>query len=486
MKVSTSDVLTKTPLLFVFAMEGQALRLPEGVKVPAGFSKNFSAKARELRETWASAGPAERIVLVGLGPLAELDNEGLRRASAVAIQAAEAAKTPKASLWLGTSLEKTKLAPLHVGRSITEGAILGCYTFQAGKSKPEKSSCKTLVLVGADAETKRGVRVGTAMAEANAFTRDLQNEAGNRMTPRDMAAAAKKVAARSPQIQAKILDEKAMAALGMGLLLGVSQGSTEPARLIHLVYKPKGKSRGKVCLVGKGLTFDAGGLSIKPSAKMDEMRYDMSGGAAVLGTFHGLAKLAVSFEVHGVVGSSENVIDGNATKPGDIHRAMNGKTVEVLNTDAEGRLLLADCLSYVGKKIKPDTILDLATLTGAVIVALGHELTGIYPSTDSLRDSLLAAGETVGERCWPLPLTQVHKDAMRGQVADFANIGSPAVGAGSSQGAAFLSHFVPEGTEWCHLDIAGTAWGSQPRDWVGGAQGSGVGTRLLLEYLLRR
>jgi leucyl aminopeptidase len=234
------------------------------------------------------------------------------------------------------------------------------------------------------------------------------------------------------------------------------------------------------------LTFDAGGISLKPSAKMDEMRYDMSGGAAVLGVFHALAKLDVPWEVHGVVPASENLMDGSATKPGDIHTAMNGKTVEVLNTDAEGRLILADALCYAEQKIKPDTIIDLATLTGAVVMGLGHELSGAYPSTTALKDALVAAGERVGELVWPMPLLEVHKSAMKGRVADLANISSPAVGAGSVTGAAFLSNFVSDSTEWCHLDIAGTAWGAAQRDWVGGAQGTGVGTRLLIEYLETR
>ena len=459
MIVSTSAPrIAKTPLLFVFAFEGKAAQLPEGVEVPKGFQKGFEAGPRSLRETWCTGGPAERVLLVGLGKAKDVDAEGLRRAAAVAARHAEKTKVAKCGLWLGDGLPGVSVDPEWIGRSLAEGVILGSYSYQDGKSKATKPVAKSMVLVGADKATKRGIVVGTALADANAFTRDLQNAPGNRMTPRDMAAAGRKLATRSPQIRATIVDEKAMKTMGMGLLLGVAQGSAEPPRLIHLVYKPKGKSRGKIAFVGKGLTFDAGGLSIKPSSKMDEMRFDMSGGAAVLGAFHALASLDVPFEVHGVVGSSENVINGKATKPGDIHTAMNGTTVEVLNTDAEGRLLLADCLCYVGKKIQPDTVLDLATLTGAVITALGHELSGIYPSTDELRDALIEAGEAVGEHCWPLPLTQTIKDTMKGRAADLANIGSPAVGAGSSQGAAFLSNFVPEGADWCHLDIAGTAW----------------------------
>ena len=186
-----------------------------------------------------------------------------------------------------------------------------------------------------------------------------------------------------------------------------------------------------------------------------------------------------------MVPASENLIDGNATKPGDVHKAMSGTTVEILNTDAEGRLILADALTYVDQKVKPEVIIDLATLTGAVITGLGHELTGMFASTDELRDELLAAGEVSGEPVWPLPLLPAHKEGMKGQSADLANIGSPAMGAGPSQGAAFLSHFVSDERSWAHLDIAGTAWNTRDRDWAGGSSGTGVGARLLVQYLLQ-
>jgi len=237
--------------------------------------------------------------------------------------------------------------------------------------------------------------------------------------------------------------------------------------------------------VGKGLTFDSGGISIKPSAKMWDMKYDMSGGAAVLGAFHALRRLDVPFEVHGIVPASENLPDGSATKPGDLVKAMDGTTIEVLNTDAEGRLILCDALAYCVAKVKPDTIVDLATLTGAVVMAVGHEYSGLFATSDALRDGLRKAGAAVGEKLWPLPLEDFHKDWMKGEVGDLKNINSPDQGAGSTAGAAFLWHFVGS-TEWAHLDIAGAAWGGMNRDWVGGPQGSGVGARLLVQYLLDR
>jgi leucyl aminopeptidase len=330
----------------------------------------------------------------------------------------------------------------------------------------------------------RGFERGRATAEANAFARDLQNQPANLLTPRDLAAAAKGLARRG-RITCSVLTEADMKRLGMGLLLGVAQGSRQPPRFVHLVYKPRGKKKGKVALVGKGLTFDSGGISIKPSSKMDEMRFDMSGAASVLGVFHALRGIDVPWEVHGIAACTENMPGGAATKPGDIHTAMNGTTVEVLNTDAEGRLVLADALCYVAAKVKPDTIVDLATLTGAVVVALGHEMAGLFATTTKLRDELVAAGEETGERLWPLPLLDVHKDAMKGNFGDLKNISGGDLGAGSSAGAAFLAPFVGD-TEWAHLDIAGTAWGGSNRDWVGGPMGSGVGARLLVRWLETR
>lgn len=361
---------------------------------------------------------------------------------------------------------------------------MGHYRYDLGKSKPEPRALKRAVVMGQGADFKKGVKRGAALAEANLFTRDLQNLAGNQLTPSKLADKARGLAKRSPKISCKVMDEAGMKRLGMGLLLGVSAGSAEPAKLIHLVYKPKGKSKGKIALVGKGLTFDAGGISIKPSRGMEEMRYDMSGSAAVLGTFHALGDLDVPYEVHGIVPSSENLCDGLATKPGDIHVAMNGKTVEIINTDAEGRLILADALCYTVSKVKPDTIIDLATLTGAVIMALGHEMSACYATTDKLRDGLLAAGEASGEALWSMPLHKAFVENMGAGPADLRNICTPNMGGGSIAGAAFLSQFVGD-TAWSHLDIAGTAWNQASRDYTGGSGGTGVGTRLLIEYLSR-
>ena len=487
MKISTASSarLAKTPLLIIPVCAGDKPILPTGVKTPTAFTAKFEGKARSTRVTFTQGGPANQVLLIGLGDRDKVDLEGLRRCAAIASRQAEALGVVKAT-FSAEGLEDFDCGANAAGVALSEGAILGAYTFRQLKSKPVAAKCKAMVVCSDDGGLKKGLAQGRITAAGCAYARDLQNLPGNKLTPSEFAKRARKIAKDSTRLTCKVLDESAMAKLGMGLLLSVSQGSTQPAKMVHLTYKPKGRSKGRIALVGKGLTFDAGGLSIKPSSGMDEMRFDMSGGAAVLGAFHSLAHMDLPYEVHGILGCSENTIDGAATKPGDIFTAMNGLTVEVNNTDAEGRLVLADCLTYAAQKVRPDTILDLATLTGAVIVGVGHELTGIFPSSETLRDELVASGLRVGEQCWPLPLLDVHKDGMKGKSGDLSNIGPPSLGAGSSQGAAFLSSFVPDGIDWCHLDIAGSAWNTAQRDWVGGATGSGVGVRLILDYLQTR
>ncbi|MCA8979300.1 MAG: leucyl aminopeptidase [Planctomycetes bacterium] len=475
----------KAELLICFGVEGKKPSLPGDVALTKAALDDFKGEARQVRFSDATAGSVSRVALVGLGDAKSVDAEGLRRAAGVAASQAESSGAKSAVIYVDESIAKLADGAEAVGCAIAEGLVMGHYRYDLGKSKPEPLKLAKAQTLAAGSAFRQGVKRGTALAEANCFTRDLQNRAGNQLTPTALAAEARGLARRSDRITCKVLDEAAMKKLGMGLLLGVSAGSHEPAKLIHLVYKPKSKSKGKIALVGKGLTFDAGGISLKPSRGMEDMRFDMSGSAAVLGAFHALASIDVGFEVHGIVPSSENLPDGLATKPGDVHVGMNGTTVEVVNTDAEGRLILADALTYTVTKVKPDTIIDLATLTGAVVMALGHEISGMYATTDALRDALSAAGKAVSERVWPLPLLPEFLENMKGGPADLRNITTPEMGGGSIAGAAFLSHFVGE-TEWAHLDIAGTAWNQKARDYVGGKGGTGVGTRLLIQYLCHR
>ena len=486
-------VLAASDLLVVFAFKNAKPALPGGVALPQGALAGFDGSAQAVRVSDAARSPAKRVAVIGLGPKAELDVEGLRRAGAVAAKQAEELKAGTLNVGVDDAVSKAVGGAERAGQALAEGVLLGAYRFDGYKRDRKPPKLKTATLWGSGAAFRRGVKAGVALAAACAHARDLGNQPGNKLRPRDVAAAAKKLAARSPRITCKVLGEAEMKKLGMGSLLSVSAGSVEPACLVHLVYRPAGPRGGgtrkkrpkKYCVVGKGLTFDAGGISLKPSAKMWDMKYDMCGGAAVLGLFHALGELDVPHEVHGLVPSSENLPDAAATKPGDLVQAMDGTTIEVLNTDAEGRLILCDALCYAVKKIKPDTIVDLATLTGAVVMAVGHEYSGLFATSDGLRDELVAAGAEVGEALWPLPLDSHHKEALKGEVGDLKNIALGDVGAGSTIGAAFLSHFVGD-TEWAHLDIAGAAWGGRNRDWVGGPQASGVGPRLLHRWLSER
>ena len=475
----------KTDLVICFGLKGKKPALPGDVKLPKAALEDFEGEPRAARFADATAGAARRVLLVGLGEAKELTAEGVRRAAGVAVSQAESSGAKSAVVYVDDAVANLAGGAEAVGCAVAEGLVMGHYRYDLGKSKPEPRKLVRVSTLSPGADYRRGAKRGQALGEANCFTRDLQNRAGNQLTPSIMASEARGLARRSDRITCKVIDEAGMKKFGMGLLLGVSAGSEEPAKLIHLTYKPKGKSKGRIAFVGKGLTFDAGGISLKPARGMEDMRYDMSGSAAVLGAFHALASIDVPYEVHGIVPSSENLADGKATKPGDVHVGMNGTTVEIVNTDAEGRLILADALTYTVTKVKPETIIDLATLTGAVVVGLGHEISGMFASTDGLRDDLSKAGEDCGERVWPLPLLPDFLENMKGGPADVRNITTPEMGGGSIAGAAFLSHFVGD-TEWAHLDIAGTAWNAKARDYVGGKGGTGVGTRLLIQYLHRR
>ncbi len=483
--VDTKAKLARTELLVVFHFERAKPALPAAVEVHATALADLRGEFRDIRLADALSGPAVRVLFVGLGKSADWSVERLRRVAALALQRAEALNCENATLWCDSKLAKSLGGEAIAGRALAEGAIMGGYRYTRFKTKPKVRKLNAAVLAGPGKDFLSGAQHGCVLAEANLYARDLQNAPANELTPKHLAECARALAKRSPRIKAKVLDTKELRANKLGALLAVSRGSEEPPRLLHLIYRPKSKSKGTIALIGKGLTFDAGGISIKPASKMWDMKYDMSGGAAVLGVFHALAHIDLPFEIHGVVPASENLPDGRAVKPGDVITAMNGTTIEVLNTDAEGRLILCDAICYAKAKIQPDTMIDLATLTGAVVIALGHELSGLFASNAKLEAELRTAGEHSFERLWPLPLLDVHKDQMKGEVADLKNINAEGSGSGSSAGAAFLAHFVGD-TEWAHLDIAGTAWGGLNRDYVGGPQGSGVGVRLLLRWLENR
>lgn len=435
-----------------------------------------------------------RLGVVGLGEAEKISTERLRRAAALAQQQAAELGAEAFSLVVADGA-LGRLQPLAAGQAIAEGLVLGSYRYEAPR-QARKSAAKDVVctvavvgLAGAgqtgagQKQFQQGLELGQIAAQATCFARDLENQPSNICTPAAMAQAARRLA--GGRIRVKVLDQKAMARLGMNALLGVSRGSAEAPYLLVLEYRAP-KAKGNVCVVGKGLTFDTGGISIKPAAKMDEMRYDMCGAGAVLGLFHalkhgGLAGHDCKHNVIGIIAAVENAIGPAAQKPGDVVRAMDGQTIEVLNTDAEGRLVLADAICYAKKFHAPKQIVDLATLTGAVVVALGHEMAGIMGNQQELVDALRAAGERSDEPLWQLPLWDCHRDQMKSKFADLQNINGPQFGNGSIAGAAFLSYFVGE-TPWAHLDIAGAAYGGIAKDYYkGGAAGTAV--RTLLQWV---
>lgn len=464
-----------------------ALLVPEGVAIKLDSEAGKIAAALARKKEWTGKfrdtlllygnGGNERLLLVGLGKDGELDAERVRRAAAVALNRTKGLKVAS----LGIQLMSGRLKSEEAGAALAEGLTMAAYHFDARKKKPDDEPFKTLTIrlsaTKGDAAFSSGVERGRAVGEAANLARRLGDRPGNEMTPTMLAAEARKVATREG-LRCKIYRKAELEKRGMGGILGVSKGSSEPPVLIEMEYKPR-RFKKTVCLVGKGLTFDTGGISIKPSAKMEEMKYDMCGGAAVIGAMMAIARLKPAVRVIGIVPSSENMPDAMAQKPGDTLVTASGLTVEVINTDAEGRLILADGLHHA-TGFDPDHIIDLATLTGACVVALGHDACGIFSNDDKLSASLKAAGEAAGDRGWPMPIFAEYQDELKSMVADMRNLGSREAGAGTA--ASFLSRFVGDHKSWAHLDIAGSAWGGRSRDYIGKAA-TGSGTRLLARFI---
>ena len=368
---------------------------------------------------------------------------------------------------------------------VIQSAVMGLFEPDKYRTKDkEKRELKEIVVVieGADEKAvQRGAERGGIVGEAVNYTRDLANEPGGYMTPTILAARAKETS-RKFGLTCDVLDQKQMEKLGMGSLLGVSRGSDEPPKLIVMKYEPKRAIRGKklLALVGKGITFDSGGISLKPGENMELMKYDMTGAATVIGAMRAIAQLKPSIPVLGVAPCSENLPSGKATKPGDVLVAMTGKTIEVINTDAEGRLVLADAIAYA-KKLGATQIIDMATLTGAVSIALGDVNTGILGTDQALIDGVIDAGKGVGEKFWQLPLDKEYSAQIKSDIADIKNVGGRK--AGTITAAAFLKEFA-DGVSWAHLDIAGTAWGDDAKAYRSKGP-TGVAVRTLIEFVER-
>ncbi len=379
-----------------------------------------------------------------------------------------------------------------VSGAVGEFALLRQLTYLAGLSRPAPGTAATvrklrvrhldLVLPGRNSAARRAVlAAGTAMALGADTARELGNLPPNKCTPRYLARRARQLARGYQSLSVRVLGEAEQRRLGMGALLSVSQGSREPSQVVVLRYSGAAAKQPPVALVGKGVTFDSGGISIKPAQAMDEMKYDMCGAAAVFGVLHAAAELELPLNLVGVVPSSENLPGGGATRPGDVVTSMSGKTIEVLNTDAEGRLLLCDALHYTQQIFHPACLIDIATLTGACVVALGKHASGLLSNRDDLADALLAAGEETGDRAWRLPLWDEYQEELVSNFADLPNIGGR--GAGTITAACFLSRFVDADIPWAHLDIAGVAY----RGGAGRAKGAtGRPVPLLVQYLIER
>jgi len=441
-------------------IEADALVVPvfEGQKetrfgaVDLADSGEISGKSLELTLLHHAPGvAARRVLLVGAGKPEKFDTAELRKLAGAALRHLKSKSVKRIALVLEPDHASAGYACAAV-----EGAILGDYEPDRYKTEDDKKSVESFAVVvpGGAASLNEAVDRGRILAEAQNFTRDLVNEPANRLTPSKVVEAARRMASEYG-LECEVLERSQMEALGMNALLGVAQGSAEPPALIEIRYRPAQPGfKAHLGLVGKGVTFDTGGISIKPADGMEKMKYDMAGGAAMIGAMRAIAQLRPPLPVTAFIPCVENMPGSRAQRPGDIVSAMSGKTIEVINTDAEGRLILADALTYARRK-GCTHLVDAATLTGAIVVALGHLNVGLFANDDAMRDRVLGAAKAEGERMWAMPLEDDYKDYLKSPFADLANVGGRAGGAVTA--AIFLKQFAEE-TPWVHLDIAGTAW----------------------------
>ncbi|MDP2247502.1 MAG: leucyl aminopeptidase [Nitrosomonadales bacterium] len=429
---------------------------------------------------------SERVLLMGLGKEREFDEKHYRQVIKASIKALSSSAAADATTYLAElSVKKHDISwkVAHYAEVVLDADYkFDCMKGKAAKDKKaeaNKGVKKLIINVANRTDVKAaevGLKQGVAIGSGVSLAKDLGNLPPNVCTPTYLAEQAKALV-KSHGLQVQVLDRPEMEKLGMGSFLGVAQGSRQPPKLIVLQHKKGKKGQKPVVLVGKGITFDTGGISLKPGAEMDEMKYDMCGAASVLGTFKTIAEMDLPINAIGIIPTCENMPDGNAIRPGDVLTSMSGQTIEVLNTDAEGRLILCDALTYA-ERFEPSSVVDIATLTGACVIALGHHLTGLFSNNDSLAKELLAAGDGAQDRAWHMPMLEDYQGQLDSNFADMANIGGRA--GGSITAACFLSRFAKK-YDWAHLDIAGTAWKS------GKEKGStGRPVPLLTEFLKQR
>jgi leucyl aminopeptidase len=441
-------------------------------------SQEFQGKAFEFATLHAPAGlAAKRAVLAGAGKPEKVDAHQLRKLAGAAVRTLKAKSVAGITLVLDAAYHQDSFV-----QAVFEGAVLGDFEPDRNKSKKDAKHAEsfTVLAAGGATELAEAARLGAVIGEAQNYARTLVNEPGNILPPLELANRARDMA-QEQGLDCDVLDEDRMRQLGMGSLLGVSQGSAEPPAMIVIRYKPEGAKNGvHLGLVGKGVTFDTGGVSIKPSDGMEKMKYDMAGGAAVIGAMMAIAQLKPPVEVTAFVPAVENMCSSKAQRPGDIVTSMSGKTIEVLNTDAEGRLILIDAITYA-KQQGVTMMVDAATLTGAIGIALGGVNVGAFSNNEAWQQQVLDAAKAAGEKMWPMPMDDDYKDLLKSAFADMPNIGSR--GAGSITAALFLKEWV-EDTPWVHLDIAGTAWIDEAKPFLSKGP-TGVSLRTFVELARR-
>lgn len=442
---------------------------------------DFSGKPDEVTVMYPSKG-AKRVLLVGLAKSEEITRGAVRRSAAIAARRAVQIGAETMAFHLVPETHGG-VTPEDFGQVVVEGAAQGAWRFHDFRSDEEgKHRLRELEIISTRerrSDVERGRKIGAAVAVGHKLARNLQALPGNVCTPSYLAAIARELG-KAYGFKVTVLGRTQLEKLGMGALLAVAQGTSQPPQFITLEYKGGGRSA-PLCFVGKGVTFDSGGISLKPALNMEEMKYDMSGAAAVLGLFEALGQIRPKVNVVGLIPATENLPSGLAIKPGDIVRSHLGKTIEIVNTDAEGRLILCDALSYA-RRFKPACVVDAATLTGAIVVCLGSHAAGLMGNDDALLEEVRWAGDLAGERCWPLPLWQEYREQLKSEIADIKNTGGRP--AGSITAGWFLREFV-HGFPWAHIDIAGTAYTDADRpDLPKGP--TGIGVRLFTQLVLGR
>ena len=441
--------------------------------------KDFAGKKGEFLIVYPQNWKSKRIALIGLGEESKFELDFLRQG--IGELARHAKKKQLEVVGVNTSILWSELDE-EKAIAIGESLELGNYEYSEFKTEEKSKFQVKEAKVFSKSDIKDALNTGKVIGEGTNIARDLANKPGNHHPPKYFAKFVKDLFSEFPNIDVKIMEEKELSKLGMNALLSVSKGSDEPPKLIIMNYKGGDESDQPIAVVGKGVVFDSGGISLKPSKDMHEMKGDCSGAANTIGVMYIIAKLQLPVNVIGVTPMVENMPSGKATRPGDVVKAYNGKTIEILNTDAEGRMILADALSYTVDKFKPKAIIDMATLTGAMVIALGTVATGVFSNNDELAEQLISAGKESGEKMWRMPLFEEYGEQIKSSVADIQNIGGRP--AGSITAAMFLKHFVGD-VAWAHLDIAGTAWSNKQKGYIPKGL-TGAGTRTVFRYIYQQ